>query len=837
MVFHIRTILFYTIFRQRLRGPRISKRFALVLAFACAFTMFAGAAFTDQSDIAVDADVVDTMSSLGVIEGYLDGSFRPDDTVTRGEMAKMIYVVRTGRSDASAYNDDATTFTDIGDHWARGYIKYCNSLGIIAGHSATRFAPDDTVTTQEAAKMLLVTLGYNAETAGLVGAGWGTKTNALADENGLLEDVVNGTTQALPRQYAAQLIYNAIFTPTVRLRDGEYTNMNDDGDYYPTIGERYMDLQSYETVLDYYRDGKAYFTSYPSGVSFNDYTADHSDLIDREVRVLYKTATTINGKATIYGLFELGDNTYIDTIVGDVTDYSAADKEIDINGTTYDVAADEDFDSSVNWAQDNYSAQPVTVTVNDQNEVYKLEADSNFKVAQVTYVGSKTINATDGFSEAVEDIDAYDDIAKDDWVVVSYNDYTEKYVLTKADVVTGELEVVNGSDITIDGEVYTVADDARTSAEDMKKDLVLGESVEVVVVDGYIYSAEKVSGIASLEDVLYVNGMERSTSYGDTTYTAQAIFTDGTSEPVEVADITGDDGWQNEIEVDGTADEVKKAAHSKDGLYVFDLDDGEYTLRPVNHDDIEDFEDEDLNITSAGDDRIGNFRVNDEAVVFVKDSDGDVHVLSGADVKAWGKDNVGVTAGKAYGDKSNGFTYVDLAELTITDDDVPGSSYDETYGYVVNTLGQTKEDNTTYTSFSVWTGSEAETIRVKGDANDFADIVKGTFVKIDGDELIKLNTSDDVFSRVTGKVGDDILCFDGSNTEYKITEDTQIIYVSVADEEGSEGGSIELATDVTEEHAGDEANVLFGASPDGNDWELDYIFVDVNNDILNKLGN
>ena len=799
--------------------------------------MFAGAAFTDQSDIAVDADVVDTMSSLGVIEGYLDGTFRPDDTVTRAEMAKMIYIIRTGRSDASAYNDDATTFTDIGDHWARGYIKYCNSLGIIAGHSATRFAPDDTVTTQEAAKMLLVTLGYNAETAGLVGAGWGTKTNALADENGLLEDVVNGTTQALPRQYAAQLIYNAIFTPTVRLRDGQYTNMNDDGNYYPTIGERYMDLQSYETELTGYTDGKARFASYPTGVSFNDYTADHSDLIGRDVRILYKESTNSNTKATIYGIFEIGDFTYIDTIVGDVTDYSAADKEIDINGTTYDVADNALFST---W-DDKNSAQPITVTLNDDDEVYALDKDANFNFAQVTYIGSKSINTdlkvNDTFKSTsfdVEDVEAYDDLAEDDYVVISKNDYTGKWVFTKADVITGEIEVVNGDDITIDGETYTKADDGFQKT---LSDLDLGNTVEIVVVDGYIYSAEKVSGIASLEDVLYVNGMERSTSYGDTTYTAQAIFTDGTSEPVEVADITGDDGWQNEIEVDGTADEVKKAAHSKDGLYVFDLDDGEYTLRPVNHDDIEDFEDEDLNITSAGDDRIGNFRVNDEAVVFVKDSDGDVHVLSGADVKAWGKDNVGVTAGKAYGDKSNGFTYVGLAELTITDDDVPGSSYDETYGYVVNTLGQTKEDNTTYTSFSVWTGSEAETIRVKGDANDFADIVKGTFVKIDGDELIKLNTSDDVFSRVTGKVGDDILCFDGSNTEYKITEDTQIIYVSVADEEGSEGGSIELATDVTEEHAGDEANVLFGASPDGNDWELDYIFVDVNNDILTKLGN
>ncbi|MFQ7242849.1 S-layer homology domain-containing protein [Agathobaculum sp.] len=808
--------------------------------------MFAGAAFTDQSDIAVDSDVVDTMTALGVIEGYLDGSFRPDDTVTRGEMAKMIYVVRTGRSDASAYNDDATTFTDIGDHWARGYIKYCNSLGIIAGHSATRFAPDDTVTTQEAAKMLLVTLGYNAETAGLVGAGWGTKTNALADENGLLEDVVNGTTQALPRQYAAQLIYNAIFTPTVRLRDGQYTNMNDDGDLYPTIGERYMGLKSVEGKLAGYTDGKANFEDIDWGtnkeVSFADYTADHSDLVGREVRILYKESTNSNTKATIYGIFEIGDNTYIDTIVGEVTDYSAADDEIDINGTTYDVADNALFST---W-DDKNSAQPITVTLNDDDEVYALDKDANFNFAQVTYIGSKSINTdltkNDTFKSTsfdVEDVEAYDDLAEDDYVVISKNDYTGKWVLTKADVITGEIEVVNGEDITIDGETYTKADD---DFQKTLSDLDLGNTVEIVVVDGYIYSAEKVSGIASLEDVLYVNGMEKSTSYGETTYTAQAIFTDGTSEPVEVADITGDDKWQNEIESTGNAEAVKAAAHSKDGLYVFDLDDGEYTLRPVNYDNgttkIEDFEDEDLNIATAGDDRIGNFRVNDEAVVFVKDSDGDVHVLSGADVKAWDKDNVDVTAGKAYGDKSNGFTYVDLAELTIADDDVPGSSYDETYGYVVNTLGQTKEDNTTYTSFSVWTGSEAETIRVKGDAKDFTDIVKGTFVKIDGDDIIKLvdKTNDAYLGAVEGTDGESFTVRNGNGDEYKIVDDTQVIYVDTDAIEGAEGGSIREATNHNDSSVY-ENNVFFVVdknSKDGNTFELVAVFVDVNNELVTK---
>ena len=79
--------------------------------------MFAGAAFTDSADIKVDADVVDTLVSLGIVEGFEDGSFQPNGTVTRAQMAKMIYVLRTGNSDASAYNDEKSSFTDINGHW------------------------------------------------------------------------------------------------------------------------------------------------------------------------------------------------------------------------------------------------------------------------------------------------------------------------------------------------------------------------------------------------------------------------------------------------------------------------------------------------------------------------------------------------------------------------------------------------------------------------------------------------------------------------------------------------------------------------------------------------
>ena len=814
----------------------LKKVLALVLAFACAFTMFAGAAFTDQSDIAVDSDVVDTMTALGVIEGYLDGSFRPDDTVTRGEMAKMIYVVRTGRSDASAYNDDATTFTDIGDHWARGYIKYCNSLGIIAGHSATRFAPDDTVTTQEAAKMLLVTLGYNAETAGLVGAGWGTKTNALADENGLLEDVVNGTTQALPRQYAAQLIYNAIFTPTVRLRDGQYTNMNDDGDLYPTIGERYMGLKSVEAKLKGYTDGKANFEDIDWGtnkeVSFADYTADHSDLVGRDVRILYKESTNSNTKATIYGIFEIGDFTYIDTIVGDVDDAKNRNT-IEVNGEEYDIASDAP-EAVKTWATAN-SAHPVTVTLNENDEVYAIDKDAVFEVAQVGFVGSKTITVPGVSTRDIEDFELYDGVAKDDWVVVSYNEYSDKYVLTEADVVTGEVEVKNDDDYTIDGEVYTKADACTDT-------LNVGDTVEAVIVSGYIYNVDEVSGIASLDEVVYINGAKVDNDYGDQSIIARVSYADGTSGEINVVKTPNYDTDTEDNKTDFIA-AVNGNANVLDGLWAFEQDGDEYTLKTITHgDDDKDFDDY-TDTVKAGDDRIGDFRVNDDAVVFVKDGDGDVSVLTGAQVANWGAQvaeaNQGIlTSVEAYANESNGVMYVELAAIELkTGEDIPGASGDSTYGYVVAKLGETREDNTTYYSYSVWTGSENETIKVADKNVNQATIVKGSFVEYDGEKLTALAEN---FSKVTGMAGDDTLYFNDDNTtEYTITADTQIIYISVADEEGVEGGSIQLASDVYDGNDGGvkENNVLYGATKDGTDWELDYIFVDVNNDIQNKLDN
>ena len=184
---------------------------ALTLAAACAATVCAGAAFTDQSDIKVDSRVIDTLVEKNVIKGYEDGSFKPDKTVSRAEMAKLIFVLRTGSDDASYYANEMTdTFSDVTGTWASGYIKYCQAYGIVSGKTADRFDPDAAVTTTEAAKMLLIYSGVDAAQGGLTGAQWKANTMKLADQDGLLKGVEADIDAPLPRQYAAQMIYNEL---------------------------------------------------------------------------------------------------------------------------------------------------------------------------------------------------------------------------------------------------------------------------------------------------------------------------------------------------------------------------------------------------------------------------------------------------------------------------------------------------------------------------------------------------------------------------------------------------------------------------------------------------
>ena len=770
-------------------GENLKKVLALVLAFACAFTMFAGAAFTDQADIKVDADVVDTLVSLGIVEGFEDGSFQPNGTVTRAQMAKMIYVLRTGKSDASAYNDDKTSFTDIGSHWARGYIKYCQSLGIIAGKSNTIFAPNATVTAQEAAKMLLVTLGYDATKAGLTGSGWAARTNALADENGLLEDVNTSFTGPCPRQYAAQLIYNALDTETVVWRDDAYTNENYAGQPNKTIGQKYMGLESNDTgVLAAVskEDGKDTFRLTVNGLpSLSKVEKDYSSLLGQKVKVLYKETDKV------YGVYATDDNLTVTTLVDDIDDADKTNGKFKVNGTEYktntttDKAEDTikvyttadltgtkalgEKDKNGNLTgTDGVALKSIpayeTVTLIDNNDDDKIDFGvyTPFTFAKVTYKGSDSItlkamgdtkfgsDASKDYDLDDDDVTLYDGAKKDDYVLVTEGKYTATgYTnIVKATVVSGKVAsrktaTVNSTtvakEVKVSGNWYKIAN-YETNADANKT--AVDDEFDFYGVNGFVFFADKTAGSVSASNIAFVDKAaekDYGTDKGDVIL-ANLYFADGTSKK-DVTVATVDD-----VDIDETAEDATIAtAMEAQRLYKFSVkSNGDYELTALSDDEKGSYDEyvstekaNELKLTNkdgkftgvkVGNNKASTVRFSDDAVVFVKDKD-DVKVRTGKSVAAW-KNHT--TAGYmksicGVADKTSGNYYMGIGAIVLAADKKVTGSSDVKYGMLVSDLSESKVDSTNYYNFTVWNGTENVDVKVEKD-DSYKNFAKKTFI-------------------------------------------------------------------------------------------------------------
>ncbi len=181
---------------------------------------------TDKDQI-VNKDAVSMLVSLGIIEGKPDGSYAPTENVDRAQMAKMLSVIMNKGVDNSAlYQSVNSGLTDITSNWAKGHINYCYTTGIIAGRGNGTFDPSATVTALEAAKMLLVAVGYDPKIEGFEGADWAINVSVRADEQGIFEGFTKDLSAPLNRDDAALLIYNALDVEMIQ----SYTTNN-----YPIV--------------------------------------------------------------------------------------------------------------------------------------------------------------------------------------------------------------------------------------------------------------------------------------------------------------------------------------------------------------------------------------------------------------------------------------------------------------------------------------------------------------------------------------------------------------------------------------------------------------------------
>lgn len=171
-------------------------------------------AFAAYTDVPEDSDVysaIETLSTLGIINGYEDNTFKPEGNITRAEMCAILCRARGLETPETFYYD---SFTDVPrDHWAYWYVALCKEHDIVDGMGNDIFVPDSSVTLNQAVKMILSAMGYGilAESNG----GWPTGYLSTAAKYGILDGITEKTDSPATRATVAKLLDNALPAPVV----------------------------------------------------------------------------------------------------------------------------------------------------------------------------------------------------------------------------------------------------------------------------------------------------------------------------------------------------------------------------------------------------------------------------------------------------------------------------------------------------------------------------------------------------------------------------------------------------------------------------------------------
>ena len=232
----------------------ISSVAALAMSLSC-FTAFA-ADFSDVADTYSYNDAIDELVALNIVNGYEDGTFKPDNKITRAEVTKMIVAAMGPSYTAAAESSkNSSGFKDVDpvNHWASGFIGIGVAQNFINGMGDGTFAPDANVTYAQIVKMLVSALGYNsaAEMAG----GWPNGFLQIGASSGITAGIKEAVGQDtdVTRGQVAKLIRNAIDTPLVVVTSWSTNYITGEPVANTTImdggKDQYGNAKAYKTLL------------------------------------------------------------------------------------------------------------------------------------------------------------------------------------------------------------------------------------------------------------------------------------------------------------------------------------------------------------------------------------------------------------------------------------------------------------------------------------------------------------------------------------------------------------------------------------------------------------
>ena len=559
----------------------MKKFLSLVLALTMMMslvTINAGAKeFTDDEDQNYD-EAIAVISEIGVVDGYEDGSFKPQGTLTRGAAAKIICNLILGPTTAGELHADTAPYKDVPtSNTFSGYIAYCAKEGIISGYADGTFRPAGTLTGYAFMKMLLGALGYDATYEGYTGGNWSINVAKQAIGIGLnkgLVDEFNGV-DFVTREEAALYAFNTLkatmvdydqkITTTINgvdvvisqgtakpvdwsegsNRDG---NIKDDG--YVQFAEEYFPKLYLDNTTDAF--GRPAREWEYSGNTVGTYV--NHDILKKEftTEVTGRDLYDVLGKSTIddYEFLISVDGETEKNVLGDAfftEDNILRSNTKGVGGTGNGVLTQVYVDTD---NKDVYIAVINTylaVATDDYNEkkdeatytVWSLEnKGTSSDKTLVKALPAKSTDAAINLDLTVSGEDfAIEEVKEDDIVLVHVAEGEIKEIMEPE--VLSEVEITafkNGSWITVDGEQYDYNDAIQYDDDvlDDYDDTNMKDTTYNVYLDAYGY-AIGVEVVEESSNYLFLTGMDGSNSnLSNRNVDANVIFTDGTMATVTV---------------------------------------------------------------------------------------------------------------------------------------------------------------------------------------------------------------------------------------------------------------------------------------------------------------
>ena len=738
---------------------------------------------------------IEYCAANGIIAGRGNNKFDPTGTVSATEAAKMLLGVL-------GYNAEKSGL--VGNDWAINTNVLANQNGLYK--NLANLNANTLLTRDNAAQMI-----YNALDANMVELNAaGNYTTSQYSYTGT-ESVVTGTervwklniTDETGLSEAAKAlngsIYNSRQDAEATLREannntlptGKYNLEQKTQNVYgentvtkyadETMGHKYLSLitDGDAVLTDVEKDSKGTYTLYMNGITtkgqYTKVEGDYSNLIGQKVEVLYKDSENV------YGVYASTDSSLIvESTAGKVE--AVKNGEVKIDGTTYKV----DSNVTTTALYTGILADGLNVGGNKAAAVKAYDNDDNGKIdtvvyvpftaAKVTYVGEKSFNTDVNTNVKFEDVNAYDDMAKNDYVIKSDAantvDDTDTYVL--AETVEGKIEATKSDSVRIDGTWYNYV----TTTPDT--DLALDSTVKAAVLNGYIVKSEVVTASHELQDYAVIVKTDEDVNG----YVAKLLFADGTTKVV-----TTDKDYGSAGENYGNA------------LVTYEVKKGEYVLTKAktNSGDA-DKAGFDLIVTgkyvnSSGKGKIGGESIADDAVIFVKDSAGKFSTMAGSDFAKYSTTSVVDQNITAYANKDNSTGYNSIV-LAYVELNAKVNSITSNYGYVTSAVSTTKnDDGETVSSFTFWDGAtehkdimtDEKVSLSKGDIFTYEENSDGSYTVTEVDNLLR--TAIIAYNEKNGDIRftDASLSDKGSNVNAEITDDTVIIGINSDDKAGVEG--------------------------------------------------